>query len=586
MVGQHARRASPRRSSTRSAGSARRAHLDVLTGVQGDRLVAILGGDDDPVARRRAAGGAVRRRPGGGRPGRGRPAARPASQRSGRGRRAAGRARPGRTRRARCRPTTCSPSGRWPATAARARAAGAGDLPAAAVEPGRPLLETLSAFLEQASSLEAHRPGRCSCTPTPCATGCAGSTEVTGLRPRGPAAGAHPADGAGARPARRRPDSAAPGVLCRIPTKTGPAVFVRRPHAPAEPRRTTGWTGARHRRSRPRRPDARLPHALARAPRLRGPAALAVRRSPASTWSTTAPRPTPTTIRDTAVAQPLLVAAGLVAALELFPHPADAFHAVGAVAGHSVGEITAAAGHRRHHRRAGDGAGPRARPGDGRRGRASSPTGMTAVLGGDPDEVLAALERHGLTAANDNGAGQIVAAGTARAARRRSRRDPPAKARLIPLSVAGAFHTEHMAPAVETLASYAKAVSVARPAHRPHLQPRRRGRAARAATCWPGSSARSSNPVRWDLCMRDHGRARRHRRDRGAAGRHPDRPDQARAARRRDRRAEDPRPTSRRPATWPPGTAARHRRTARRPGGCWSPPARAPSASSTCRRAP
>ena len=76
------------------------------------------------------------------------------------------------------------------------------------------------------------------------------------------------------------------------------------------------------------------------------------------------------TIRDTAIAQPLLVASSMLAALAVFPHPADAFTKVGAVAGHSVGEIAAAAGTGVLERRAGDGAGPRARQGDGRRRRA------------------------------------------------------------------------------------------------------------------------------------------------------------------------------------------------------------------------
>ncbi len=79
---------------------------------------------------------------------------------------------------------------------------------------------------------------------------------------------------------------------------------------------------------------------------------------------------------------------------------------------------------------------------------AATPTGMAAVLGGDPDDVLATLERHGLTPANVNGAGQIVAAGTLEQLEA-LKADPPAKARVIPLQVAGAFHTHHMAPAVE-----------------------------------------------------------------------------------------------------------------------------------------
>ena len=163
------------------------------------------------------------------------------------------------------------------------------------------------------------------------------------------------------------------------------------------------------------------------------------------------------TIRDTQVAQPLLVATGLIAALELFPHPTDAFGKVGAVAGHSVGEITAAAGARTI-------TAEQAMVLVRERGKAMAeaaavtPTGMTAVLGGDRDEVLAAIDKHGLTPANDNGPGQIVAAGT-REQLDALAEDPPAKARLIPLSVAGAFHTEHMQPAVSHLANLARAVS-------------------------------------------------------------------------------------------------------------------------------
>ncbi len=204
------------------------------------------------------------------------------------------------------------------------------------------------------------------------------------------------------------------------------------------------------------------------------------------------------TIRDTAVAQPLLVAAGLLAALELFPHPADAFHAVGAAAGHSVGEITAAAGTgvicaeqamvlvRERGKAMADAA-------------AQTPTGMTAVLGGEPAEVLATIERHGLVAANVNGAGQVVAAGTLEQLAA-FKADPPAKARLMPLSVAGAFHTEHMTPAVETLRRFARAVSTHDP--RTSLISNRDG-----AVVHDGSEvlerivSQMRNPVRWDLCM-------------------------------------------------------------------------------------
>src|SRR3546814_2028102 len=95
---------------------------------------------------------------------------------------------------------------------------------------------------------------------------------------------------------------------------------------------------------------------------------------------------------------------------------------------------------------------------------ATTPTSMTAVLGGDREEVLAKLAAHGLTPANDNGPGQIVAAGTVEQLEAFAA-DAPAKARLMPLSVAGAFHTEHMAPAVSHLASLAKSVSKIGRAH-------------------------------------------------------------------------------------------------------------------------
>lgn len=204
------------------------------------------------------------------------------------------------------------------------------------------------------------------------------------------------------------------------------------------------------------------------------------------------------TIRDTAVAQPLLVATGLVAAVTLFPHPTDAFGTVGAAAGHSVGEITAAAG-------LGVITAEQAMVLVRERGRAMAAasaerrTSMTAVLGGDRDEVLGMLEKHGLTAANDNGPGQIVAAGTVEQLRGFAA-EPPAKARLVPLSVAGAFHTEHMAPAVSRLAQLAISIS--------HHDPRARLISNRDGhVIHDGDEvlrrlvSQVANPVRWDLCM-------------------------------------------------------------------------------------
>ena len=204
------------------------------------------------------------------------------------------------------------------------------------------------------------------------------------------------------------------------------------------------------------------------------------------------------TIRETQIAQPLLVATGLVAALELFPHPADAFEHIGAVAGHSVGEIAAAAGARvitaeqamvlvRERGKAmADAA-------------AATPTGMTAVLGGDRDEVLAALDKHGLTPANDNGPGQVVAAGT-RAQLDALAEEPPAKARLMPLSVAGAFHTEHMAPAVGHLAALARSVSVHDP--RTRVISNKDGKVVHdGREVLARMVGQIASPVRWDLCL-------------------------------------------------------------------------------------
>ncbi len=204
------------------------------------------------------------------------------------------------------------------------------------------------------------------------------------------------------------------------------------------------------------------------------------------------------TIRDTAIAQPLLVASGLVSALSLFPHPADAFRQIGAVSGHSVGELTAAAAVRAI-------TAEQAMVLVRERGKAMAaaaavtPTSMTAVLGGDRDEVLAKIAEHGLTAANDNGPGQIVAAGTVEQLAALAA-DPPSKARLTQLSVAGAFHTTHMAPAVDHLAGLARAVSVHDP--RTVIISNADGRALHSGTeVLTRIVGQISRPVRWDLCM-------------------------------------------------------------------------------------
>lgn len=198
-------------------------------------------------------------------------------------------------------------------------------------------------------------------------------------------------------------------------------------------------------------------------------------------------------IRDTAVAQPLLVALALAVADRLLD---DTRRPV--VAGHSVGEFAAAAlaGALTHET---------ALTLVRERGRlmaaasAMTPTGMSAVLGGDADEVAAALERHGLTAANVNTAGQVVAAGRFDALAALAA-DPPARARVRPLDVAGAFHTEFMATARDGLAVVA--------ASAPRTDPTRLliGNGDGAVVQVGDDVVRRlveqvARPVRWDLCM-------------------------------------------------------------------------------------
>jgi [acyl-carrier-protein] S-malonyltransferase len=204
-------------------------------------------------------------------------------------------------------------------------------------------------------------------------------------------------------------------------------------------------------------------------------------------------------IRDTSVAQPLLVAAGLVTASALFPEPGALADATGVLAGHSVGEITAAA-------LAGVLSPADAMRFVAERGRqmaaasAVQPTSMTAVVGGVEDDVLAALASQGLTPANNNGPGQIVAAGTV-AELDALAANPPAKARLRPLSVAGAFHTVHMEPAVAPLGALAGTLSPADPATR--LLSNADGAVVTSGGEYLARLVRQvANPVRWDLCMK------------------------------------------------------------------------------------
>jgi [acyl-carrier-protein] S-malonyltransferase len=204
------------------------------------------------------------------------------------------------------------------------------------------------------------------------------------------------------------------------------------------------------------------------------------------------------TIRDTAIAQPLIVGAGLVTLLSLFPHPSVAYASIGAGAGHSVGEITAAVG-------AGVLSAEQAMVFVRERGAAMAQasavieTGMSAVLGGDPDGIVARCNQLGLTPANMNGAGQIVVAGTKEQLAAFAD-DPPEGCRVRPLEVAGAFHTEHMAPAVGRLGRLGNAITT----HDPRI---RLISNTDGAVVHDGREvlrrlvSQVSNPVRWDLCM-------------------------------------------------------------------------------------
>ena len=202
-------------------------------------------------------------------------------------------------------------------------------------------------------------------------------------------------------------------------------------------------------------------------------------------------------IRDTAVAQPLLVAAGILSASALGAMGGDLVP--GAVAGHSVGEITAAAF-----------AGVlddlaaltlvRKRGLAMAEAAAVTKTGMAALLGGDPEVSLAHLEKLGLTPANMNGAGQIVAAGTVEQIEALVEDKPEGVRKVVQLKVAGAFHTLHMAPAVDALAAAATSLMPGDP--KITYVSNKDGQAV------PDGSevlarlvGQVANPVRWDLCM-------------------------------------------------------------------------------------
>jgi [acyl-carrier-protein] S-malonyltransferase len=201
-------------------------------------------------------------------------------------------------------------------------------------------------------------------------------------------------------------------------------------------------------------------------------------------------------IVDTSVTQPLVVAAALLAFIELekrFGLPADTI-----VAGHSVGELAASAIAGVFS--ADDAVGLAAV-----RGRemaaacALEPTGMTAVLGGERADVLAKLAELGLDPANQNGAGQIVAAGEL-AALEKLAGELPEGAKCRTLKVAGAFHTRFMAPAQEALRAYASTVPTADPTHT-LLSNADGGEVTTGTRTLTRLVDQVTRPVRWDACM-------------------------------------------------------------------------------------
>jgi [acyl-carrier-protein] S-malonyltransferase len=205
------------------------------------------------------------------------------------------------------------------------------------------------------------------------------------------------------------------------------------------------------------------------------------------------------TIRDTAIAQPLIVAAGVATMSALLNGKTLKEIGVAGISGHSVGEITAAVG-------AGIFDAQTAIGFVNTRGKAMAkaaalePTSMAAIIGGEQSEIEIKLTALDLEPANYNGAGQIVAAGQAQKIAD-LQADPPAGSRVIPLQVAGAFHTRFMQPAVQVLDDYSKGITAMDP----------------ELTIWSNQSgqvvssgdefiqlmvSQISSPVRWDYCMK------------------------------------------------------------------------------------
>ena len=204
------------------------------------------------------------------------------------------------------------------------------------------------------------------------------------------------------------------------------------------------------------------------------------------------------TIRDTAVAQPLIVAAGVATMQTLLQGKSAHEAGIAGVSGHSVGEITAAVVSGVFDAETGI-------KFVNERGQAMAkaaalePTSMAAILGGDQSEVEAKLAELELEPANYNGSVQIVAAGSV-AAINELQANPLAGTRVIPLQVAGAFHTRFMKPAVETLRAYSQTVAIQDPTVK--LWSNNGGREVSSGSEFVEFLVNQvSSPVRWDLCM-------------------------------------------------------------------------------------
>jgi [acyl-carrier-protein] S-malonyltransferase len=197
-------------------------------------------------------------------------------------------------------------------------------------------------------------------------------------------------------------------------------------------------------------------------------------------------------IKDTANAQPLIVATGLLGAQAL------GLNKFSVLAGHSVGEITAAGfsgvlspAHALEL--------VRQRGISMAKAASQVETGMAAVLGGDRNEVLKVINELNLIPANDNGAGQIVAAGSLEQIDKLIE-NPPAGARVRALAVAGAFHTHFMQSAVSHVASYVEKISINEP--KAQLLSNKDGNVvANGSNAIERIVNQIANPVRWDLCM-------------------------------------------------------------------------------------